>query len=57
MPYQKKKPVNMKPAPESYIADIIEYRDKKKVIKEKIFVDSKPKKKLNNKNKNKNSKK
>lgn len=52
MPYQKKKPVNMKPAPESYIADIIEYRDKKKVIKEKIFVDSKPKKKLNNKNKN-----
>jgi hypothetical protein len=50
MPYQKKKPVNMKPAPESYIADIIHYRDKKKVIKEKIFVDSKPKKKLNNKN-------
>ncbi len=52
MPYQKKKPVKMKPAPESYIADIIEYRDKKKVIKEKIFVDNKPKKKLNNKNKN-----
>ncbi len=52
MPYQKKKPVKMKEAPESYVADIIEYRDKKKVIKEKIFVDSKPKKKLNNKNKN-----
>lgn len=52
MPYRKKKPVNMKPAPESYIADIIQYRDKKKVIKEKIFVDSKPKKKLNNKKKN-----
>ena len=56
MPYQKKKPVNMKPAPESYIADIIEYREKKKKINEKIFVDNEPKKKLNKKKNNKSKK-
>ncbi len=50
--YSKKKKVKIVPAPKSYIGDIIEYREKKKVINEKIFVESKPKKKLNNKNKN-----
>ena len=56
MPYKKKKPVKIKEGPKSYVADIIEYREKKKKINEKIFVDNKPKKKLN-KNKNNKSKK
>ncbi len=50
--YSKKKKVKIVPAPKSYVGDIIEYREKKKVINEKIFVESKPKKKLNKKKKN-----
>ena len=58
--YSKKKKVKIVPAPQSYVADMIEYRQKKKVINEKIFEDKKPSKKLNNKKKNnkkKNNKK
>ena len=50
--YSKKKKVKLVPAPESYVADIIDYRQRKKVIKEKIFVEDKPPKKLKKKNKN-----
>ena len=50
--YSKKKKVKLVPAPESYVADMIDYRVRKKVIKENIFVEDKPPKKLNNKKKN-----
>ena len=50
--YSQKKKVKIVPAPESYVADMIQYRQKKKVINEKIFVEVKPPKKLNNKKKN-----
>lgn len=56
MPYKKKKPVKMKEGPKSYVAEIIEYREKKKKINEKIFVDNEPKKKLNKKKNNKSKK-
>ena len=55
--YSKKKKVKVVPAPQSYVADMVEYREKKKVINEKIFVDNKPKKKLNKKNNNNKNKK
>jgi hypothetical protein len=55
--YSKKKNVKVVPAPKSYVADMVEYREKKKVINEKIFVDNKPKKKLNKKNNNNKNKK
>lgn len=51
--YSKKKKVKLVPAPQSYVADMIDYRERKKVIKEKIFVEDKPPKKLNNKKKKK----
>ena len=50
--YRQKKKVKIVPAPQSYVADMIQYRQNKKVIKEKIFVEDKPPKKLNNKKKN-----
>tara|TARA_R110001606_G_scaffold345234_1_gene494128 strand:+ start:69 stop:236 length:168 start_codon:yes stop_codon:yes gene_type:complete len=50
--YSKKKKVKIVPAPQSYVADMIQYRQKKKVINEKIFEDKKTPKKLNNKKKN-----
>jgi len=56
MPYKKKPPVKIKEGPKSYVADIIEYREKKKKINEKIFVDNEPKKKLNKKKNNKSKK-
>ena len=51
--YSKKKKVKIVPAPESYVADMIQYRQKKKVINEKIFVEDKTPKKLNKKKNNK----
>jgi len=50
--YSKNKKVKIVPAPQSYVADMIQYRQKKKVIKEKIFEEDKSPKKLNNKKKN-----
>ena len=50
--YSKKKKVKIVPAPKSYVGDMIQYRQKKKVINEKIFVEDKPPKKLNIKKKN-----
>jgi hypothetical protein len=55
MPYKKKKPVKIVEGPKSFVADIIQERDRKKKIKEKIFEDKNPKN-LNNKNKSKNKK-
>ena len=55
--YSKKKKVKVVPAPQSYVADMVEYREKKKVINDKIFVDNEPKKKLNKKNNNNKNKK
>lgn len=49
--YSKKKNVKVVPAPKSYVADMVEYREKKKVINEKIFVEDKPPKKLKKKKK------
>lgn len=55
--YSKKKNVKVVPAPKSYVADMVEYREKKKVINEQIFVDNKSKKTLNKNNKKNNKKK
>lgn len=54
--YSKKKNVKVVPAPKSYVSDMVEYREKKKVINEKIFVDNKSKKTLNKNNKKNNKK-
>lgn len=51
--YKKKKNTKIVPAPKSYVADIIDYRERKKKIKGPIFVEPKPTKKLNNNKKSK----
>jgi len=51
--YKKKKSTKIVPAPKSYVADIIDYRERKKKIKGPIFVEPKPTKKFNNNKKSK----